>query len=166
MFEFAGVLEVDFDYFHRQLAENRGNHLARHSIGGIDSNLHFLYVRPEKLQDVFFVFVGQITAFDRAGSLTLGMKQGHRDMLNIFQAGIAADRFGVQAGYLESVIFGRVMRSRNLNAAARAKMIDCEIHLGRINHSYIYDICACGVHSVDESFCQRFAVRSHITADA
>ncbi|MBA7672307.1 hypothetical protein ES703_80482 [subsurface metagenome] len=115
---------------------------------------------------MIFVFGGQITFLYRAGNFTFGMKQSHCNMLYILQAGIDTNRLGLQAGYLKAVILGRVMRGCNLDAAAGAQMIDCKIHLRRINHSNINHIYTGGINSFYKGPCYRFAVRSHIPTDA
>ena len=96
---------------------------------------------------MFFVVSGQVIFLYRAVSVALCVQQCHCDMLYVLEAGIDTDRPGVKAGYLEAVILGRVVRGGNLNTAAGAEMIDCKIHLRRINHPYINHICAGGVHS-------------------
>jgi len=87
-------------------------------------------------------------------------------MLYLLEAGIDADRPGSLAGYLKTIVLGRIMRSRHLNAAARTEMIDCKIHLRGINHPYINHICPCRIYSIYKGSSQSFAVHSHITTDA
>ena len=109
MLELSIVLEAQFDDLHGPAAEKGRQHPGRHAVGGINGDLHLLCLRPEELRDMLLVFGGQIAVCDRSGRIALGVKHGHRDMFDVLQAGVGADRLGGLTGDLEAAVLGRML---------------------------------------------------------
>ena len=93
------------------------------------------------------------------------MQQRGGDVFDVFEAGIGTDGLGLLAGNFKAVVLGGVVAGGHLYAAAGPQMIDCEIHLRRIDQADVDDIGAGSVHPLDQGSRQRGAVRAHVPAD-
>ena len=164
--ERAVMFQVQADEFHTlKVAEDDRHHLAGHPVAGVDHHFDGAVLAVEKLQNVFFVLTGKIAMFNRTVRTAQRVQQRGGDVFNVFEARIGADGFGLLAGNLESVVGGRVVAGGDLNPAAGTQVINCEIHLRRINHADVDDIGSGGIHPLDQGFCQRRAVCPHVAPD-
>ncbi len=114
---------------------------------------------------MFLVFGRQVTPLHRTGGCGLGVRQGGCHPRDFFQAGVAADWLGIQAGDFEAIILGGVVRRGNLNAATCPEIIDGKVHLGRVDHADVDHVDASGAHAFDQGLGYRPAMRSHVMTD-
>ena len=122
----AFVAEVETDHFNRQVAEDGRGHFAGHAVGCVDDDLERPEFGIEELQDVLAVFVGEVAFFDPAVDAAAGVQQRRGNVLDFLEAGVFADGLGVNAGDLEAVVLGGIVRGGDLDAAAGAQIVDGE----------------------------------------
>src|SRR5690606_35783338 len=120
--EGAGDLKVlADDYEVVDTLEDFGHHRAGHAVGGIDEDADASPERPQEPEHVGAVGVPQVAFLVAAGGgdgvRAFGGVQALGDGLDVLEAGLGPDGFGVHAGNLEPVVLYGVMAGGGLDAA-------------------------------------------------
>ena len=165
MLEFARVLEVDLDDLDRRIGQQNRDRFARHAVGRVDGDLLWLHVGSKELENVISVFAPEILLLQGAGWIAFGVEQSRREVFDLLQAGIDANRNGSPAGDFEAVVLGGVVRCRHLDPTARTEVVDREVNLRRVDHPDIDHTDVGRADAFDEGLHQRLAVCPHIPTD-